>query len=385
MLHTIEDIVEFIRDEDLASPSEKSIMYSIARQVSRGVSLTDRQYEFLKKTVYQKKDTLMIHFVSDIDFENTVNNLRMPLRFIDRSKTIKIVGKSFCVRFPTNIRTVKILQELGRNLSEFYKHEPDSYEHYFKINEITVPKVLDKLKDLDFDIDHELFDFYKELDETSQHKEKYVPGIYNGVLQNFRESAVEYIENELGKFSPETELLYLDRRTRLGISHIEIDVPKNLTGKIASRVKPEIAINPEENSIDQVIDSLYELKRFPLLVPVDKSESLEQVRTVHQSVCRYFPSSQQIVLFRVDNKNNEYNLNSYIKEHQFNNWLDDTIKVVYINKDTLPKLLVKEKWKPIAVFSSTSIRMSTPVQTYIQESTDLMVWHDKELSMIKKK
>jgi hypothetical protein len=384
MLQTIEDIVEYIKARDLASTSEKSIMYSLARQVSRGVSLTDRQHKYVKEALLQKKDVLISQFSSEEEFEKTLNNLRMPIRFIDRSKTIKIVNKTFCVSFPTNIKTVKILRELGQSLSEFYK-VPDSREHFFKINELTVPKVLDALEGLGFEIDPELLDFYNELREAKLNKEKYVPGVFNGTLQNFKDSAVEFIERELGPYSPETSLLYFDRRNRLGISHIEIPVPSTLTGKIAARDKSEISINPEEYSMDRVVDSLYELKRFPLLVPVDKADSLEQVKAVHESVCRYFPSSQQIVLFRVENKNNEYNLNNYIKEHQFNNWLDDTIKVVYINKDTLPKLLVKEKWRPIAVFSSTSIRMSTPVQTYIQETADLIVWHDKELSMIKKK
>lgn len=385
MLQTIEDIVEYIKERDLALPSEKSIMYSLARQVSKGVPLTDRQYEFIKKTVYQKKDTLITQFNSDEEFENTLNKLKMPLRFIDRSKTIKIVGKSFCVRFPTNIKTVKLLQELSRSLSEFYKHEPDSYEHFFKINEITVPAVLDKLKGLDFVIDQELLDFYNDLKNIEGHKDEYVPGIFSGTLKNFKESAIDLMENEIGKYSPETELLYYDRRYRFGISHMDYSVPDSLTGKIVSRTKPEVAVNPEEFSIDDIVDSLIELKRFPILVPVDKSEALEQVRTIHTSIARYFPSSEQIVLFRVENKNNDYNLNTYIKENQFNNWLDDSIKVVYINKENLPKLLLKEKWRPSAVLATTSIRMSIPVNTFIQESTELLVCHDKELSMIKKK
>jgi len=91
------------------------------------------------------------------------------------------------------------------------------------------------------------------------------------------------------------------------------------------------------------------------------------------------------VLFRIENdKKTEYNLNNFIKDNNLNNWLDKSTKVVYISKNKLPKLLLRSDWQPMAVLGLSSLRSNNSVQTYTLDATDLVVFYDEDLSLIRK-
>jgi hypothetical protein len=98
-----------------------------------------------------------------------------------------------------------------------------------------------------------------------------------------------------------------------------------------------------------------------------------------------FSNTEQTVLFRVENnKSTEYNLNNFIKDNGLNNWLDKATKVVYISKDKLPKLLLRNEWQPMAVLGLSSLRSNNSIQTYTLDATDLVVFYDEDLSLIRK-
>jgi hypothetical protein len=122
-----------------------------------------------------------------------------------------------------------------------------------------------------------------------------------------------------------------------------------------------------------------------LLVLVDELDALKQVSTIYNSVSNVFSNSEQTVLFRVENdKSTEYNLNNFIKDNGLNNWLDKNTKVVYISKDKLPKLLLRNEWQPMAVLGLSSLRSNNSIQTYTLDATDLVVFYDEDLSLIRK-
>ena len=93
-IYTVEDLLESIAGLSTSHKmtlqrNDMTIMYSIARQVFKGVALTDRQLEVVQEKLNTYKDQFI---ENNIDFHFAINNLRMPLRQIDRSKYIKIVN-----------------------------------------------------------------------------------------------------------------------------------------------------------------------------------------------------------------------------------------------------------------------------------------------------
>ena len=86
------------------------------------------------------------------------------------------------------------------------------------------------------------------------------------------------------------------------------------------------------------------------------------------------------MLFR-NTKTDEYNVNDFIKDKKINNWLDKTTEVVYISKNKLPKLLLKNNWLPQAVVSLDSVRSHSKVRYYVDELCDLIVYNDDSPSI----
>jgi hypothetical protein len=58
---------------------------------------------------------------------------------------------------------------------------------------------------------------------------------------------------------------------------------------------------------------------------------------------------------------------------------------VYILKDKLPKLLTSGIWNPIATLALTSNHTSTSVSTYVKDTSDLIIYHDVDTGLIKRK
>ena len=91
--HTIEDLLELLaglRESNLEFTIERSdttIINSIARQVFKGTSLTDRQFALMKEKLYLYREqfTELNH-----NFDIAIETLRHPLREINREKYIKI-------------------------------------------------------------------------------------------------------------------------------------------------------------------------------------------------------------------------------------------------------------------------------------------------------
>ena len=68
--------------------SDAKILKSIAKQLSKKIPMTDRQYELAKTKLLEYKDQFV---KNNIDIESAIQNLAYPLRKIDRSHTLKII------------------------------------------------------------------------------------------------------------------------------------------------------------------------------------------------------------------------------------------------------------------------------------------------------
>jgi len=144
-----------------------TIMHSIARQVFKGTALTDRQFALMQEKLSKYK-TQFINI--DCDFDYAVEQLRQPLREIDRSKYIKICNPSedeiplkgiddqlqwIKIRFPFKKSIIMDVQNLSTKC-EHYQHSKGSHEHFFSLTDLNIKNILDIFLDKEFKIDKEL-------------------------------------------------------------------------------------------------------------------------------------------------------------------------------------------------------------------------------------
>ena len=393
----IEDLLEVsanlhIGPKILLDKEDMTIMNSIARQTFKGTALTDRQHALMKEKLLKYKQQFLN---LDCDFDYAIEQLRNPLRKIDRSKYIKIVNtddvysdndvyesykskwKWIKVRFPFSKKLIIDLQSIQCSANS-HVHFKGSHEHFFLLNENNLYNVVKTFKGKNFEIQQELLNLYDEIETIKTDKEKYVPSIQNYSLLNLNSEALKQAEHDLGKITKSNFLKFIDRRRRYGV--VDYDNPLqsgSLHEKIATRDKQEILFNPDNYRIEDVLLALEDLDRYPLLVVLNEHKAESQLHEVYNSIRHYISNEYQSVLFRLDEKDSEFN--QMIKEYKLNNWVDKSTKIVYISNNKLPKICLSSDWKPIASFNFDS-RVNRNVDSYISEFCDLIVYYDKEIS-----
>jgi hypothetical protein len=276
------------------------------------------------------------------------------------------------VRFPFSKKTIVSLEKVVNKYRKIYYHVKGSHEHYFKYTPSVILDLMDEFSKKDFEIDNELLRTYSETSDIKNNPKNYIPGLWDGELQNFKND-ISHLTNDLSLVQ------LIDRKKQLGIEYITGEIPGGLIGEICNRTENAIVANSQQYSLDKVISSIHELDRFPLLVTLDQGLELDQITRVYNSLKYLIPSEQHCALTRIDSSG-DYNFNDFVKDNQLNNWLDNTTKVVYISKNKLPKLLIKEDWVPQCTLMLTSTRSTTLVSTYVNDKCDLTIAHDTEKS-----
>lgn len=391
-INTVEDCIEHLIAIGNIDVSDRVIMNSVYRQISRKLALTDRQHVMMKEKLAKYRSEFSVD-----DFDLIVNTVRMPLRKIDRSKTVTVSelpdpqsgwrGADYDlrkeniwveVRFPFHKKTIKKIEELIKivNSSRYY-HKNGSHSHFFMLDEFTATHIVETFKERNFEIDQEILDFYNQVTEIRQSPQEHIPMFELDQLVNVKQSVRDLIPQEL----LDEPLKLFDRRRRYGITDYGMDLKdQTLLERVVFRDTTEFLSNPEEHSLQSILETVYELDRYPLLVVIDQRKAEDQLHEFYNEIKTYIPNEVQSVLFRLDG-NREFN--QFVKDKNLNNWVDSKTKIVYINSNKLPKLMLTGEFKPITcfMFGSSANRY---VDTYIQDHCDLIIYRDTELSPMRK-
>lgn len=392
----IEDILQTLVDNHDINPSDKPILVSINQQLKKGTALTDRQHALVKSKLLGYKNYF------DVDIEPMLDNIRLPLRAINREQSITVVThdemmnespyesykgkwKWIKIKFPFSKKNIVAVEQINSfSKKNQYFHQRGTHEHYFRLTENNIYNVVHAFKDKKFDIEPQLFEWYEEVKSIKEDENSYYPGVSDYIVKNVSEAGCHLIEKEIGKIDKSNILKVVDRKHRYGLVRVDYkNVHSDLAETIAFRTNKEINIDPSSHNLNKIVEAVMHLDRFPLLVVIDQEDALKQVSDVYNAFSYVVPAEKQTVLFRVENEN-KYTVNDFIHERSFNNWLDTSIEIVYINKGKLPKLLLKTNWKPSAALVITGTRSHTHVSFYINDTCDLVMYHDKDSSLIGK-
>jgi hypothetical protein len=405
-IQTIEDCIETIIPTPGNAPlfdieTTDQILMSLARQTRRNIALTDKQHNLAKEKILKYRDAFKSN--TSINIDNVIENTRLPIRLVDRSKTV-ILEKFkrpndsappcdfIKIRFPFNKKTMQQITEIVHSVLKHknveYFHETGTHVHYLRFTEETVEQIVEIFSKKKFYIEPYLLDVYQEIVDLKKNPEKVLPCVFDNSVRNLPDVAITLLEKEIGKVSVDNRLLYRDRSIRYGLSYFDFEiVPSTIVEKIALRNTPNVSISPTVE-FSKIIESLVELKRFPILVLInDVSKGIEilnETRKVYNEFSKYCLNTEQSVLFRVDNVSNVYTVNDFIKENSLNNWVDENTKVVYIMKSRLPTLLFAGNWQPITSISLTSDIRNPTVDSYVAQHCDLVLNYDSYISTIRK-
>jgi len=390
---TAEDLIEIISGMTQGKfvfeiqNTDRNLMFSLGKQCLRQIPFTDRQYELAKRKILDYKDQFEANGIDGV--EEKMNNLRQPLRSIDRSKTISLVEQNdqtmIAVRFPfakNMIKYIEILNSIHKNKG----YDKANKTHYIAPTEKNIYRVIGNFRKANFEIEESLKEQYGKLLEMKENKNEYVPGVYGLQLKNLHDKAFDYAISSIGQPSIENLALYKDRQDILGIDYFDEDDLAHsvgklqpLTKKIINRSKQNILVNSTKYTVDNVVESVIELHRFPLLVIIpDNDDSTECLQDVYECFKGIVLDESCTVMFRKDNKNQvDRNFNTFIKQKNLNNSLAKNSKIVYISNNKIPKPLLISNWRPSAVLMYGSVRTNMKLDAYVSEC-DLVIHYDSD-------
>lgn len=374
-------------------PDNHRIMFSIAKQVFRGVALTSKQHKLVKHLLLEYyQEQFDIH---DIDLRNHVDQLRNPHREIDSSHWIKIQTSKhpkkreeeemLVIRFPFNKKVIDRIDELKNSSDkDYFYHE---HKHYFPITEKYVYRLVNIANKFaeKFDIDDAVMEIYNKLIEFENNKHDYIPGIYNNEVKNLPQKAVDNILEDLGSPSNETLYKFYDRRRMYGLEHFDQGIVSDnfrylndLTKKLIDRAGRNVCVNSTTWSLDALVESLTELDRFPLLVLLDEHTALDNLIELHSRLTHIIPAKEMSVMFRLDNGKEGVNeFNQFVKAKGLNNYVDKSTKVVYASSNKISKPLVRSDWDPVCVFHYTRESIRGNIDSWLQ-GKDLYLQYDAD-------
>ena len=361
------------------------ILKSIAKQLSKNIAMTDRQYALVKRKIETYRDQFL---KNDIDIDLYMHELMFPLRTIDRSHWIKIMTYAgedmLAIRFPFSKKIIARLEEI-RCLDLHTNHAKlfEDNTHFFYITPKNLFGLVNIAKRFEskFFIQPDILQTYDKLQEYDNDRIKYVPGVYNYEIKNLPEQAITDLEQAIG--NPKDNLaLYYDRRLLYGLSHFEnTKVDKSLfylsplANAIVKRKDATMLIPAKKFTINSILDALIELKRFPLLVVLDNKKALDGLVSIHNATTNFTKTEDISVLFRLDGEKNEFN--QYVKDKKINNMVAKNTKIVYINNTKLPKPLLQSGWIPSCTLSYGGKSLSfNNVTSYVQQFDLQIVYED---------
>jgi hypothetical protein len=394
--HTIEDCLEIVAglqaDNNFKLDRlDGSITLSIAKQVFRGISLSDKQYELMKLKLVKYSDQFQ---ELNIDIHDAVTRTKMPLRSIDRTKFIKIVdieevleGQTvttfgrrktelsnlpwIAIRFPFSKKLICKLDQLEKSATT-YVHKKGTHTHYYALTEQVAYECVNQFSVNNFEIDPEIIELHKEI--SNWNKEDYVPGIYNNKIKNLPQHVIDGMVKELGEPCIENMHLYHDKKFMYGLEEVSGGAfhCSPLSKTIAERTQNYMHISSKEQQLQEVFKSIAELNRYPINILVDHESAFDILTQTHQIVRNYIPEDQISVLYRMDNHTDTEGYNKYIKIYKLNTPVDKHTKIVYTLKSKLNKPLLKSDCNPITCLSFSSNRYPYSASTAL-ENMDLLI------------
>ncbi len=377
----IEDLLEILvsmSNESNAqftlSKPDINLLFSLSRQVLRGTALTDRQHDLSKRKLIEYKDQFEDNGFHNI--EQYFDNLRMPLRSIDRSRWIKFIDNKIAVRFSFNKKLITSIENIRLAIHETKEFENNI--HYFSICEKNVYVIVSNLIDKNFEIEDNVLEYYNTCKKISDTPSEYVPYIKNFKLLNFSTRLENVLEENIGPCNADTIKIYKDRSYRYNYI-VDYDFIHDLSPiEIAILYRSNNLLNFPQSVYDKsnVIENIVNLRRHPFLVIINTNDEYEQLSTIYDEFSKHYTDSEQSVLFRLDNTNEGISFNNFIHDNNLNNSVDKATKVVYIKENKLPKPLLTSAWKPITLFCLRSYRLGANVENYFNTHCDMYISAD---------
>jgi hypothetical protein len=343
--------------EELIPTKDSKVLRSLAHSITNHFFITENQSRLLLKILRENQKKL-----GKIS-QNLNQAIDLPLwsrtfRHIDQVKKLYISNNSdgelsLIIEFTFNSEIRKIMSELSKNCENLVANVNGKI-YSADLTEQNLVSLVDALAPLNFNIDEAIKNHYttiKSWSATEIHDQFLLTNMTN---LNFH----KHITEDLGIHTTIDDNVIADRSMRYQyFTEIAKKHGDTLTEVIANRGKPRVYIDKNQHTLSNVIASLKELKRLPMLIVFDNMVN-NKYNTNLQILSEALEENEIFdhvgVYFRLANDEIGKQFNQFIASKHYNYNLATDTQVACVQSGKLPKFFLTNAWRPMSVVALDS-------------------------------
>lgn len=357
--------------EDNFSKVDKKILTSLSNQLKKGVFLTEKQANLLVKIFKENRETIK-KVEANVNAILSENSWSKPFRKLERFRKIEVDKNNpniFVLKFSFNTRLIEKTRKLLSKLDNNSVTSDNSYLIY--LSEKNLKLVLDEFINEDFEIDEHLLNYYKEIKQIEKESKNFFE-IFSTTNAKLKSAVI----NELGEITENNLLMIHDRKIKYQYTVSKKLKGNSLNERIANRPDKSVYANSEKIKFTEILSSIKDLDRFPLLLVFEGSnkKDVSYLTKIKEAVDELGLLGDIGIYFRYDTKDDELKFNEKVSNLEYNKYLGENTIIAGLANFKLPKFIVKNQWKPNSIISFTNKFKSNKSYVYFS-SVDLIIYY----------
>jgi len=340
--------------EALIPARDSKVLRSLATSISSNFFITENQSRLLMK-ILKDNSKKMTNFSEEISLALQEPMWSRSFRHIEQIKKLYIKKNEeqepiLVVEFTFNSEIRKTLTGLGKKLDGGL-NSSNQKVWPIELTEKNIVLVYEALEPLEFEVDEIVKNHYRTIKSWSEQEIRDQFLLTNIEHQNFQKA----ITADLGIETAINQNIINDRSIRYQFfTENAKNHGETLTETIANRSKSRVWVDKNQHSVTEVISSLVELRRLPLLVVFDtivNDKYLKNLKILSESLEENGIFDGVGIYFRLPNDEMGKQFNNFIAEKKYNQRLDDRLKVAAVMSGKIPKFFLSTPWKPMSVIT----------------------------------
>lgn len=379
LLNLVNNNFELVKK--LVPSRDYKVLASLAKIIVAPTYITENQSRLILKILTQHQ-TQLANIVEELLTTLEVPTWGKPFRQPDNTKKLYISNfpdgtPMLTVEFAFSANLRNVIQSLGKSIPSLTT-ATNGRIYFADLTEQNIVTLVDVLEKHDFEIEEKLKNYHNTIKSWSKTEVLDQFRITNITHSNFQKS----ITADLGIETAIDENVITDRSMRYQYFHEKSEkLPSTLAYQIANRTSTRVWINKQEVSLDDIFKSLFQLKRFPILVVFDSFDTkkcVEEMKKFSESLENNEIVSDVGIYFRLENTEVGKQFNQIVAEKQYNCQLTENTKVVGVQSGKIPKFLLKSAWKPMSVISIGNQLRHSKTAVYATCSDLIISYTDNE-------
>lgn len=356
------------------------ILTSLSNQLGEGTYLTERQailaVNLLTKNIgHLSIDQTLLESPQWIKPFRILNKPQY-VKFVQNNDTNKIFVE---IAYSAHKKSLKKFEDLRKKLIAYAVTKIKKSVWQVPYNETILYDIVTFALEEKITIDPKISEIFEKIQEIRTGKNDNLFFIEHASNDNL----LKKVKEEVGDIISNNILLE-DRKIafqyQIFDSFFEKKLEKTLSEKIATRKKSTIYLSKTNYKLEQIINSLNELQRFPCLIIFDASpeKSSKNLEILSSALEHNNLTTNVGIYFRHDNTEIGKPFNELVAQKAYNKPLNNLTDIVGITNVKIPKFLLKMKWQPKSVIVLCQTLGSNRVNLFAEYCDLVIYYQDKK-------